>query len=53
MDNGGTTGCRVGSLASIERNDLRSERFVAVVSDLSRIEGVNAIADGDATAAGC
>lgn len=51
--NGGMGGCCVGSLASIERKDLKLECFVAVVSGLSRIEGVNAIEDGEATAAGC
>jgi hypothetical protein len=43
----------VGSFASIDKNDLRLERFVAVLSDLSRVEGVNAVVEGEATAAGC
>jgi hypothetical protein len=43
----------VGSFASIERNDLRLERFVAVVSDLNRVEGVDGVEEGEAKDAGC
>jgi hypothetical protein len=43
----------VGSFASMDKNDLRLERFVAVESDLSGVEGVGVVAEREATAAGC